>query len=426
MTSPLTVSERIILHLAQYSKYQDDYDVPLDVSQDGIASALRISRAHAAIELKKLKEGEDVDERLAHIRKGKNRRKVYFLTMKGEDKARRIREFAEKEGIDIKPLLDIRRCSGEDLWDSLDEENRKVLARACSFRRPFKRGTLPETSVPLLFEEKDGTVELPRELREQVLTIMDDSSRRECHSLAADYWLGEGDHRERLHHLLMAGRDREAHMLISSRGNELLKIADEDLFTSCEKLGEPPERYRSRVYRFLGELCLRTGHEEECVDIVESLKGFGEEDRLFAMMIEGRLLIQMNDAEGALDVLERARAQANGRDITLEYETSRAMVECGRYDEALDLLQEILPEAARSGEGGKIADIQYLLGVAHLRLGENTDAIKYLSKGMGASREKDLSRWYSSMSEAYRALGMKDKADELHSKISTATRWSSA
>ena len=50
MPGTLTVGERIILHLGQYSKYLDSYDAPLDVSQDGIAAALRISRAHAAIE----------------------------------------------------------------------------------------------------------------------------------------------------------------------------------------------------------------------------------------------------------------------------------------------------------------------------------------------------------------------------------------
>ncbi|MFW5914216.1 MAG: hypothetical protein ACOCSO_00325, partial [Thermoplasmatota archaeon] len=134
MSSPLTVGERIVLHLSRFSRFQEDYDVPKDVSQDGIASALRISRAHAAIEVKKLKDGGEVRERLAHVKRGKSKRKVYFLTPKGEERAQDIREFAESEGIDITPLLDISRCSGEDLYPSLEPELRSVLAQACVFR----------------------------------------------------------------------------------------------------------------------------------------------------------------------------------------------------------------------------------------------------------------------------------------------------
>jgi len=427
MSGPLTVGERIMLHLARFSKYQDDYDVPLDVSQDGISSALRISRAHAAIELKKLKNGEDVTERLAHIRKGKNRRKVYFLTMRGEEKAKRISEYAEREGIDVRPLLDIRECGGEELWSALDPETRDVLARACTFRRPFRREVLPDTSVPLLPEDRDGMVEMPSKLREQIMKLIDDAEFREYNSFAADYWLGEDNYRERLYHLLAAGRDREAQMLISVRGNELMRNADEDLFTTCERLGEPPDRYRSRIYRFLIELCLRTGYEEECLEIISSLRESEDpQDQVFASMAEGRLHLQLNDPEGALDVLEKVRSLVHGKDISLECEISSALVGCGRYREAMDLLEDLLPETTRNGDGGKLADIQFLLGMAHLRLGEAADAVRYLSKGMGVTREKDLTRWYSAMSEAYGALGMKKKAEEFRSKMPPSTRWSSA
>jgi tetratricopeptide (TPR) repeat protein len=425
MTSPLTVGERIILHLARYSKHREDYDVPLDVSQDGIASAIRISRAHAAIELKKLKETEDVSERLAHIRKGRNRRKVYFLTTRGEDKANSIRDFAEKEGIDIRPLLDLRRCSGKELWESLDKDERWVLARACTFRGAFRREALSETGLSLLPEDREGIVEMPPELREQVLSMVDEPQRRECHSFAADHCLDEGHHKERLYHLLSSGRSMEAHMLISSRGGEMLRGADDDLFATCEMLDEPPDRYRSRVYRFLAELCLRTGHGEECLGILSSLRGRGDvEDCRFASIVEGRLLMQTGDPETALGILTEARG--NDLDVGLECEICRAMIDCGRKEEAISLLEELLPETAKFGDGARIADIQFLLGTAHLKKGEASDAIKYLSKGMGVSRETDLTRWYSKMSEAYLALGMREKADEFQSKIPRSRKWSSA
>jgi len=103
MPSPVTIGERIVLHLAQFSKFKDDFDAPIDVSQDGIAEALRISRAHAAIELKKLKESVLVEERIAHIRRGNTKRKVYYLNKTGEDKANSLKAYADREGIQIMP-----------------------------------------------------------------------------------------------------------------------------------------------------------------------------------------------------------------------------------------------------------------------------------------------------------------------------------
>ncbi len=168
MPGTLTVGERIVLHLAQYSKYLDSYDAPLDISQDGIAAALRISRAHAAIELKKLKDAGEVVENLVHIKKGKTKRKVYFLSSPGEERARKIHLFAESEGIDVQPFLDLKKCKGPEIWVGLDIEQRTVLAQACVFRRPFERTALPLTSVSLLPVDPEGMVDMPPDLRAYV------------------------------------------------------------------------------------------------------------------------------------------------------------------------------------------------------------------------------------------------------------------
>lgn len=426
MSNPLTVGERIILHLRQFSKYQDDYDVPFDVSQDGIASALRISRAHAAIELKKLKEGGDVSERLAHIRKGKTRRKVYFLSPIGEEKGRRIREFAEKEGIDVKPLLDIRRCTGDELWESLNEELRAILCKACAFRKPFRRDALPDASLSILPVDRSGIVEIPPELRTSINQLMDDREKRDCHSFAADYWLGEGDHVERLHHLVLAGRTKEVEMLISRRAEELLKHADEDLHSTCSHLPDVSGRYRSKVNRFRADVALETGHHQECIEIIDSLRNGDRSDEFFATMLQGRVLLRSGDPAGAMESLLEARKLVDGVNIPLEIEISRTLVQSSRYGEARELLEGLLPMVAEEGDGGMLVEIQYLLGISALRAGDAFDAIKYLSKGMGASAEEDRARWFTALSEAYMALGMGDKAKEYRSMVPRSTRWSSA
>lgn len=97
----MTVGERIVLHLSQYSRQRESFQCPPDVTQKGISDKLGISRAHAAIELKRLKEMGEVDERVAHVTKAKTRRKVYFLNLRGENRAREMRDYAKERKVRI-------------------------------------------------------------------------------------------------------------------------------------------------------------------------------------------------------------------------------------------------------------------------------------------------------------------------------------
>jgi adenylate kinase family enzyme/DNA-binding MarR family transcriptional regulator len=97
----MTVGERIVLHLSQYTRQRESFQCPEDVTQKGISTKLGISRAHAAIELKRLKEMGEVDERVAHVTKAKTRRKVYFLNLRGENRAREMRDYAKEKKVKI-------------------------------------------------------------------------------------------------------------------------------------------------------------------------------------------------------------------------------------------------------------------------------------------------------------------------------------
>ncbi len=90
----VTVGERILVHLAGYLRFLDAYKCPAEMTQDGIAAGLGLSRAHVALELKRLRSGGRVEERMAHVASAKTRRKVYVLTPSGQDLARRMREHA--------------------------------------------------------------------------------------------------------------------------------------------------------------------------------------------------------------------------------------------------------------------------------------------------------------------------------------------
>ncbi len=90
-TRTLTVGEQIVVHLSQYHRHEDSFVCPPEVAQAGIADTLGISRAHAAIELKRALTAGRIEVRVAHVTGAPTRRKVYRLTPKGEGIARRAR-----------------------------------------------------------------------------------------------------------------------------------------------------------------------------------------------------------------------------------------------------------------------------------------------------------------------------------------------
>ncbi len=77
----LTVADRIMEHLTRlHVENRNDTDVwPLEATQDGIAAAIGKSRAHVALELKRLEARGKVVPLLAHVRGNGARRLVYGL-----------------------------------------------------------------------------------------------------------------------------------------------------------------------------------------------------------------------------------------------------------------------------------------------------------------------------------------------------------
>ena len=87
----LTVEKRILLHLHKYSHtYQDAWEVPNAMSQEGISEALEILLNNVSRAVKDLKTEGKVTERLAHIKGGRRKRRAYFLTEEGTRLAEEI------------------------------------------------------------------------------------------------------------------------------------------------------------------------------------------------------------------------------------------------------------------------------------------------------------------------------------------------
>jgi hypothetical protein len=78
-----TVRERILLHLASFSVNAEDHEVPFEVTQEGIASAVGIKTRHLIQNIRPMIADNLVIQKSTYHRGGRQRSKVYFLTGKG-------------------------------------------------------------------------------------------------------------------------------------------------------------------------------------------------------------------------------------------------------------------------------------------------------------------------------------------------------
>jgi tetratricopeptide (TPR) repeat protein len=427
MLSAITVGERIVLHLVQYQKLIDNYDVPIDISQDGIAASLRISRAHAAIELKKLRGSGEVIEKLAHIKRGKTKRKVYFLSPTGEQKATKIKQYASSEGIDIGPLIDIRRCKAQELWQTLGEDAKKILASACVFRKPFRRDALPSTTTSLLPVDRFGMVDIPIELRRSVLKLVPPEEMRSFHSLAADYWLNENDYGERLYHLIHANRLKEAEILIANKDALVLASMDQGLLEALLTIRSPSEHYRGRVRRAQAEACLLLGDLDNCFKVCSEMESSTDaSERMIGLLIRGRGLRKMDRLQDSLDALLKAKAIGlKMESATLECEIAHTLMLMGLNEESIKVLEK-LAKQERSADPELIERIYYLLGRNYLLVKNGSEALHYLSKSLAITKEKDRKPWYQGMAEAYGLIGNPEKLREYDMKANPPKGWGEA
>ena len=117
--SSVTVGERVLVHLSGFLRHADAYECPVEMTQDGIAAALALSRAHVALELKRLKTAGRVQERMAHVAHARSRRKVYELTPAGQEVARRMREHARARTVQLNEPQGVRQVLGSDAIEAL-------------------------------------------------------------------------------------------------------------------------------------------------------------------------------------------------------------------------------------------------------------------------------------------------------------------
>jgi hypothetical protein len=100
----ITVKDKILLHIQHFKGYQQEYELPTELTQDGIAKGVGVSRSHAAITLSELKDKEYVNDQLGRVKGLHRQRKVYFITPSGEVYANGLRDIYSVRTVMIKDI----------------------------------------------------------------------------------------------------------------------------------------------------------------------------------------------------------------------------------------------------------------------------------------------------------------------------------
>jgi DNA-binding MarR family transcriptional regulator len=90
--SRTTVSDRIVLHLEEYSREKESFYVPPQVTQRGISKAIDATRAGVTHEVRRLVDEGYAEEARRKVEGTKGTRKCYFLTEKGMEYAEEMRK----------------------------------------------------------------------------------------------------------------------------------------------------------------------------------------------------------------------------------------------------------------------------------------------------------------------------------------------
>lgn len=158
-TTKLSTEKRLLLHLVKYSNYEEEWEVPIDISQEGISNKLKILQNNVSRALTSLKEEHLVFERLSYIKKGKRRRKTYFLTGNGRVLVKNFEKELLNEMISIKTKdNDVIEKKVSKLIDFVENEYSKKIDIQEIIEYIIKNGVLDIRDLIKEEEKKDENV----------------------------------------------------------------------------------------------------------------------------------------------------------------------------------------------------------------------------------------------------------------------------
>lgn len=379
-----TIRERAVLHLSRFPNMTptEMFNVPFDLTQDGIASVLGISRAHASLELKKLKEMGKVDDWQAHIKGAGTRRRVYYLLPEGLTDAAVLKKRLESSGVVIDALLDMKRCDPGIMWENLTVKDRETFGFACVFRVPVPRKSLPETNSGVIPADIYGMTCISEAVREKYISMADPEKVKVWHSRAADWWMDtDKDDQERLYHLVKAGRSTEACKLIVRKAEAFLENSNEDLHSVIRETATIP-KYAETVYYIRARVAMECGDINDALECADLL---AENKKNDAALIRAEAHMLAGDAWKGFEVASSMFKESPSSRTALI--ASKCLLKMKKYEEAAAFLNSSSEVLSSNNDASGIDEMLLLrAGIAYGR-GKTDEALSYLSKAKRASRK---------------------------------------
>ncbi|TQS77248.1 MAG: hypothetical protein A3205_08615 [Methanomassiliicoccales archaeon Mx-03] len=329
----LTQSERTMMHLYRYRFFNMDAEkvAPFELTQDGIGEALGISRSYASLIVGRMgKEGLIRMGRLAIADDaGRNPRKVYLLSSKGEERCRTLID--GKDPDDILPR-NINHCR-TDCFDALGREDRDILGALMLIEVPVHHRQVPGgRSVPLLPVDPSGFVSIRRRTRKLYTGRADAETLRRWHSVAAD-WCADNSSPldERILHLVSAERIREAAKLAGSNRYAIMDSPDPGTVDALDLISRNPGM--DDLAEVAAFSYLRLG----MLDKARSAAGRISDD---SVCLKGAMMAEILLAEGRRSAaLERA-LDVYCADVRTALVLGKCMAANGRHAEAVVYLRK--------------------------------------------------------------------------------------
>ena len=361
------------------------FNVPFDLTQDGIASVLGITRAHASLELKKLKETGKADDWVAHIKGSGTKRKVYYLLPEGIAEAELLKKRFEDSGIMIDALLDMKRCEPEVMWDNLNDKDKETFGLACVFRVPIERKTIPETTSGVIPANFFGMTCINKDVSERYLSLSDPVKVKAWHSRAADWWMdnnADGQLTEKLYHLTEAGRYTEACKLLVKMSDAYLEDPDDDLLSVLKKIVVPP-KYSESVYNIRARAALDCYDIKDALACADILADFLTDD---ADMIRAEAYMLSKEEQKGFDTAAALFKKTPSSRAALV--AARCLFRLKKYDEASAFLDSSRKVLAENDDATGIDELLLLRAGIAYAAGNTDEALGYLSKAKRASKKK--------------------------------------
>lgn len=376
----LNLREKTLVYLSRYS-YIDpniEFSAPLDITQDGVAMALGLTRAHASSVLRRMVERGSVICGQARVKGSPSavKRKVYFLSPQGSRECREILETARSEGLDEREVIlprDINRF-GADAIAGMDPVDRDLVGMVCALRSPVRREDIPRTdAIPFDFR---GYSAVKEDTRRRVMSWADESDVRRWHSFAADWCTDHGgDTRERLYHLQKAGRIREARLLASEHAFEISDSGGDEPYRIMRELSED-----SGDARLLYTSCLMAIRRGDTASAHELAGKAGEIDPCIGGSLESEVLV----SEGRIDEAVGVALDSYRGDAGTALALGKCLVEAGRPSEAVPFLKRSRQCMVSDGCLYRMDDVLSYESMANEDLGEKerADALKDMASCM--------------------------------------------